>query len=200
MADPLLPSTRINLEKATVLVLDDNGASLDILSQVVSGFGVKQLFRAESVMDAQSLIRTKTFDLVISDVQMPVTDGIEFIEWLRKESGENNRYVPVILVTGHTRTSQIFKLRDAGSNYVVAKPITPKVLLERIVWVAREERQFIECDNYIGPDRRFKHEGPPPGSDGRRKDDLPAEVGEAQAPNMSDDEIANMMRPAKVQV
>ena len=200
MPEPLLPSTRINLEKATVLVLDDNGASLDILSQVVSGFGVKQLFRAESVMDAQALIRTKTFDLVISDVQMPVTDGIEFIEWLRREGGENNRYVPVILVTGHTRTSQIFKLRDAGSNYVVAKPITPKVLLERIVWVAREERQFIECDSYIGPDRRFKHEGPPPGSDGRRKDDLPAEVGEAQAPNMSDDEIANMMRPAKVQV
>lgn len=200
MADPLLPSTRINLEKATVLVLDDNGASLDILSQVVSGFGVKQLLRAGTVADAQTLIRTKVFDLVISDVQMPVTDGIEFIEWLRKEGGENNRYVPVILVTGHTRTSQIFKLRDAGSNYVVAKPITPKVLLERIVWVAREERSFIECDTYIGPDRRFKHEGPPPGTDGRRKDDLPAEVGVAQTPNMSDDEIANLMRPAKVQV
>jgi CheY-like chemotaxis protein len=200
MADPLLPSTRINLEKATVLVLDDNGPSLDILSQVVSGFGVKQLLRAESVADAQTLIRTKTFDLIISDVQMPVTDGIEFIEWLRKDGGETNRYVPVILVTGHTRTSQIFKLRDAGSNYVVAKPITPKVLLERIVWVAREERQFIECDSYIGPDRRFKHEGPPPGTDGRRKDDLPAEVGDAQTPNMSDDEIANLMRPAKVQI
>jgi len=200
MPDPLLPSTRINLEKATVLVLDDNGASLDILSQVVSGFGVKQLFRAETVADAQALIQGNTFDLVISDVQMPVTDGIEFIEWVRREGGENNRYVPVILVTGHTRTSQIFKLRDAGSNYVVAKPITPKVLLERIVWVAREERQFIECDTYIGPDRRFKHEGPPPGTDGRRKDDLPAEVGDAQTPNMSDDEIANLMRPAKVQI
>lgn len=183
-----------------MLVLDDNGASLDILSQVVSGFGVKQLFRAESVADAQLLIRTKTFDLIISDVQMPVTDGIEFIEWLRKQSGETNRYVPVILVTGHTRTSQIRKLRDAGSNYVVAKPITPKVLLERIYWVAREERIFIECDTYVGPDRRFKHEGPPPGTDGRRKDDLPAEVGEAQTPNMSDDEIANLMRPAKVQI
>ena len=200
MADALLPSARINLERATVLVLDDNGASLDILSQVVSGFGVKQLYRAESVPDAQALIRTKTFDLIISDVQMPVTDGIEFIEWLRKQSGETNRYVPVILVTGHTRTSQVRKLRDAGSNYVVAKPITPKVLLERIYWVAREERIFVECETYVGPDRRFKHEGPPPGTDGRRKDDLPAEVGEAQTPNMSDDEIANLMRPAKVQI
>jgi CheY-like chemotaxis protein len=200
MPEALLPSARINLERATVLVLDDNGASLDILSQVVSGFGVKQLYRAETVADAQALIRTKTFDLVISDVQMPVTDGIEFIEWLRREGGETNRYIPVILVTGHTRTTQIYKLRDAGSNYVVAKPITPKVLLERIFWVAREERQFIECDSFIGPDRRFKHEGPPPGTDGRRKDDLPAEVGDAQTPNMSDDEIANLMRPAKVQI
>lgn len=200
MTEPLLPSTRINLERTTVLVLDDNGPSLDILSQVVSGFGVKQLHRAESVMDAQSLIRTKTFDLIISDVQMPVVDGIEFIEWLRREGGENNRYVPVILVTGHTRVSQICKLRDAGSNYVVTKPITPKVLLERIFWVAREERQFIECESFIGPDRRFKHAGPPPGTDGRRKDDLPAEVGQAQTPNLSDDEISNMMRPAKVQI
>nr|WP_295108307.1 response regulator [uncultured Caulobacter sp.] len=200
MPEALLPSARINLERATVLVLDDNGASLDILSQVVSGFGVKQLYRAETVADAQALIRTKTFDLIVSDVQMPVTDGIEFIEWLRREGGETNRYIPVILLTGHTRTSQIFKLRDAGSNYVVAKPLTPKVLLERIFWVAREERQFIECDSFIGPDRRFKHEGPPPGTDGRRKDDLPAEVGDAQTPNMSDDEIANLMRPAKVQI
>ncbi|MBO9544076.1 response regulator [Caulobacter sp.] len=200
MPEALLPSARINLERATVLVLDDNGASLDILSQVVSGFGVKQLYRAETVADAQALIRTKTFDLIVSDVQMPVTDGIEFIEWLRREGGETNRYIPVILLTGHTRTSQIFKLRDAGSNYVVAKPLTPKVLLERIFWVAREERQFIECDTFIGPDRRFKHEGPPPGTDGRRKDDLPAEVGDAQTPNMTDDEIANLMRPAKVQI
>ncbi|AAK22427.1 response regulator [Caulobacter vibrioides] len=200
MTDALLPSTRINLERATVLVLDDNGPSLDILSQVVSGFGVKQLHRAESVADAQSLIKTKTFDLIISDVQMPVTDGIEFIEWLRREGGDANRFIPVILVTGHTRTSQIVKIRDAGANYVVAKPITPKVLLERIFWVAREDRAFIECPTFVGPDRRFKHMGPPPGTDGRRKDDLPAEVGEAQTPNLSDDEISNMMRPAKVQI
>ena len=200
MSDALLPSTRINLERATVLVLDDNGPSLDILSQVVSGFGVKQLMRADSVSTAQTLVRTKTFDLIISDVQMPTTDGIEFIQWLRREGGEANRYIPVILVTGHTRTSQIYKVRDAGANFMVAKPITPKVLLERIFWVAREDRAFIECDTYVGPDRRFKHEGPPPGTNGRRKDDLPAEVGQAQTPNLSDDEISNLMRPGKVQI
>lgn len=200
MNDALQPSSRINLEKATVLVLDDNGASLDILSQVVSGFGVKQLFRAETVADAQAQVKVKTFDLIISDVQMPEIDGIEFINWLRREAPETNRYVPVILVTGHTRTSDIFRTRDAGANFTVAKPITPKVLLERIFWVAREERAFIECDAYVGPDRRFKHEGPPIGMDGRRRDDLPAEVGAAQEENMSQDEINGLMKVAKVQL
>ncbi|MFT4251902.1 MAG: response regulator [Caulobacter sp.] len=200
MPEPLNSSTRINLERATVLVLDDNGASLDILSGVVAGFGVRSLHRAESVKDAQALIKIHTFDLIISDVQMPEVDGYEFIQWLRREGGETNRYVPVILVTGHTRTSQVFKNRDAGANFTVAKPITPKVLLERIFWVAREERAFIECDTYVGPDRRFKHEGPPPGTDGRRKDDLQGDVGEAQEPNMSQDEINNLMKVAKVQI
>ena len=198
--DALQPSTRINLERATVLVLDDNGPSLDIWSQVVSGFGVSQLHRAESVSEAQDLVRTRTFDLIISDVQMPFVDGIEFITWLRRDAPENNRYVPVILVTGHTRGADIFRTRDAGANFTVAKPITPKVLLERIFWVAREERAFIECDSYVGPDRRFKYEGPPIGMDGRRRDDLPAEVGNAQEANMSQDEINGLMKIAKVQI
>ncbi len=198
--DALQPSTRINLERATVLVLDDNGPSLDILSQVVSGFGVNQLHRAETVKEAQALVASKTFDLIISDVQMPDVDGIEFINWLRREAPETNRYVPVILVTGHTRTTDIFRTRDAGANFTVAKPITPKVLLERIFWVAREERAFIECDSYVGPDRRFKYEGPPVGMDGRRRDDLPAEVGNAQEANMSQDEINSLMKVAKVQI
>lgn len=198
--DVLQPSTRINLEKASVLVLDDNGPSLDILSQVVSGFGVSQLSRAESVKEAQALVATKTFDLIISDVQIPEVDGIEFINWLRREAPETNRYVPVILVTGHTRTTDIFRTRDAGANFTVAKPLTPKVLLERIFWVAREERAFIECDTYVGPDRRFKYEGPPIGVEGRRRDDLPAEVGTAQEANMSQDEINSLMKVAKVQI
>ena len=87
-----------------------------------------------------------------------------------------------------------------SANFTVAKPITPKVLLERIFWVAREERAFIECDSYVGPDRRFKYEGPPIGMEGRRRDDLPAEVGNAQEANMSQDEINSLMKVAKVQI
>jgi CheY-like chemotaxis protein len=200
MLEPLQASTRINLEKVSVLIVDDSAPSLDLLAQVVSGFGVKTLQRAESAKVAQVQLRERTFDLVISATNMTGVDGYELIKWLRLGALEANRYVPVILVSGHTPPSQVFKARDSGANFTVAKPITPKVLLERILWAAREERQFIECDSYLGPDRRFRNEGPPIGVEGRRRDDLPPELGELAGDNMSQDQINALLRPSKVKL
>jgi CheY-like chemotaxis protein len=173
MREPLHASTRINLEKVDVLLVDDSNASLNLLAQVLLGFGIKNLQRAENAKTAQTALRERTFDLVISATNMVGIDGYELVKWLRRGALEANRYLPVILVSGHTPPSQVFKARDAGAHFTVAKPITPKVLLERILWAAKEERQFIECDAYLGPDRRFKNDGPPEGAKGRRREDPP---------------------------
>ena len=173
MREPLQAATRINLEKVDVLLVDDSLPSLNLLAQVLLGFGVKNLTRAESAKAAQAMLRERTFDLVISATNMAGVDGYELVKWQRRGALEANRYLPVILVSGHTPPSQVFKGRDAGANFTIAKPITPKIVLERILWAAKEDRQFIECDSYLGPDRRFKNDGPPAGAKGRRRDDLP---------------------------
>ena len=59
-------------------------------------------------------------------------DGYEFIQWLRREADNENRFVPILLLTGETRLSHVFRGRDCGANFVVAKPISPKVLLDRM--------------------------------------------------------------------
>lgn len=173
MPEALQASTRINLEKIEVLLVDDSIPSLNLLSQVLLGFGVGHVTRADGAKAAQTLLRESTFDLVISATNMTGVDGYELVKWLRRGALEANRYLAVILVSGHTPPSQVFKARDAGANFTVAKPISPKILLERILWSAKEERQFIECDSYAGPDRRFKNDGPPAGAKGRRRDDPP---------------------------
>ena len=193
MPEPLQASTRINLEKVDVLIVDDSLASLNLLVQVVTGFGIKNLARADNAKAAQALLRERTFDLVISATNMAAIDGYELVKWLRRGALEANRYLPVILVSGHTPPSQVFKARDSGANFTVAKPIAPKILLERILWAAREERQFIECDSYLGPDRRFKNDGPPVGAKGRRRDD-PPEPRRPPAETLSSDPVD----PAKV--
>jgi hypothetical protein len=55
----------------------------------------------------------------------------------------------------------VTKARDCGANFIIAKPITPKIILERIIWVAQSTRLFVETETYIGPDRRFRKAAPP---------------------------------------
>ncbi len=192
------PNTRINLEKVNVLLVDDNQQSLDILSHVMSGFGVRTMIKCLTADEALKQIARSPFDFIMTDANMPDMDGYEFIQTVRRLPNQPNAHIPILLVTGHTRESMVFKARDCGANFVVAKPITPKVLLDRIFWVAKEERMFVETDTYAGPDRRFKREGPPAGVAGRRKDDLSFELGHASTPNLSQDQIDGLVKPMKV--
>jgi DNA-binding response OmpR family regulator len=194
----MLPGDKLNLERINFLILDDNQQSLDIIAQTVIGFGVRSIFKCQSARDARQIMARNTIDFIISDAQMPDEDGYTFLQWVRREATEPNRFAPAIICTGHTRLSQIIQARDCGAHFIVVKPITPKILLERIFWVGREERSFIECSTYAGPDRRFKRLGPPFGIDGRREDDINTSLGAAREPNLSQDEINSFMKPAKV--
>jgi CheY-like chemotaxis protein len=193
-----LSKFRINLEKAIVLTVDDNPSAQDLLNSVLQGFGVGEQVRAASAADAMDLVKNRTFDLVLAEASMTRMDGYDFVRWLRRSGLKPNAYIPVILLTGHTARAKVEKARDCGANYIVTKPLTPMVLMERIVFVSKDQRPFVECDRYVGPDRRFKNEGPPAGTDGRRKTDLHEELGEATAPNMSQSEIDELLKPTKV--
>ena len=195
---PLISSNRLNLDKLVVMIIDDNPQGLEILSQVVAGFGVRSLVRCESGDQAREQLGRTPIDLIISDAQMPGLDGFALTSWIRREAPEHNRYIPIILITSHTRNGDVARSRDCGANYLITKPIRPKTILERIFWIAKEDRLFVEAEGYAGPDRRFRRAGPPAGMTGRRSDDLPVTLGEATTPNLSQDQINAMMKPAKV--
>lgn len=200
MADlrPLMSGDKLNLEQGDFLLVDDNAQALEILGQALSAFGVRNLVKCQSAKEARELIQRTSFDFMLVDAEMPDETGYELLSWVRREASEPNRFAPAVLVTGHTRSSRVLHGRDCGAHFTVAKPVIPKVLLERIFWVAREDRKFVDCAGYVGPDRRFKREGPPAGMDGRRRDDVKGDLGEAAEPNLSQDEINSMMKPSKV--
>ncbi|HWA61371.1 MAG TPA: response regulator [Caulobacteraceae bacterium] len=195
---PMSPADKVNLDKLAMLVVDNNTQSLDIIAQVIMGFGVHNITKCQTVKEAKAAVLNAPMDFILCDAQLPDEDGYSFLRWLRREAGEPNKYAPAVVVTGHTRISQVMKARDCGAHFTVAKPITPAVLLQRIFWVAKDERMFIDCESYVGPDRRFRRLGPPPGMKGRRSDDLPVEIGESKGPNMDQDVIDALLKPTKV--
>jgi CheY-like chemotaxis protein len=197
MARPATPD-RVNLARSTVLLVDHNQKSLDMLSSIFHGFGVKQQIKRSSSAEAVETIETRDVDLVLIDCSMPGMDGYDFTRWLRRETPAPMRYTPVILLTGHAAQSKVRKGRDCGASFVVTKPLTPTVLLERILWLGADERQFVESDGYVGPDRRVRNFGPPLGMPGRRSGDLSAHVGQASEANMDQSDIDMMMKPRRV--
>ena len=197
MAAPPSPASRIDLEKANVLLVDPTLQGMEILSQIFAGFGARTPSRATTGAEAMRIAEGAPLDLIVCEPAMPETDGYDFVRQLRRSRLEPNAFTPVILISAHTPRSQVVVARDCGANFMVLKPLSPRVMLDRILWIARENRPFIECDSYLGPDRRFQSLGPPAGSDGRRKDDLKGEVGAAVDPNLDQSEIDDLMKPRR---
>lgn len=191
---------KVNLEHSTVLLIDDNQQALDMLGSVVQGFGVREQIKLSSAVEATKLLEKRAVDLIIIDCADPEMDSYAFVRWLRRETPAPLKFVPVIMVTGHASQAKVQEGRDCGVSFVVVKPITPKVLLQRVVWLANDQREFIECPNYVGPDRRVRNFGPPLGQKGRRKGDLSAHIGIAKEENMDQADIDALLKPMKVQL
>lgn len=168
----------MTLQRASVLLLDDNPLSLSILVQIITGLGAKTLHRCTSIEEARETAQRADVDLAIVD-GMPCGGGYDFVRWMRREAREPNCFAPVIVTTGHTPGRDIARARDCGSHIIIKKPLSPLVLLERILWVSKGGRSFLYSDNYVGPDRRFRNVGAPSGV-GRRRDDVAMAVSEIE--------------------
>lgn len=180
---------KFNLKGANLLLVESGSMAMDILIQILVGFGAKDMHRAATVDEAKQELAGGTFDLMLVGSMLGDQDGFELVEWVRREGPESNKFLPLLMLSSHTPTSKVERARDCGAHFIIVKPLKPVVMLERILWIAREQRRFVSCDSYVGPDRRFKFEGPPVGMAGRRHDDLSADVGDAILPNMSQDQI-----------
>ena len=180
----LLGSETVNFAKLSALLMDDNSYSLDVLAIVCLAFGLGDVTKVSSVEGARTALQRQRFDILLADTDMGHEDGFQVVEWLRRKAPEDNRWIPCIMLSGHTRRSAVFDSRDCGSHFVVAKPVTPTILLQRLVWLGRDDRAFVESETYCGPDRRFQRLGPPIGTKGRRSDDAPPKVSPTTDPDI----------------
>lgn len=197
---PVAATAKVDLTRARALLLDDNQVHLNLLSNVLTSFDLRRQTKVGNLRDAKAAAGGSEFDLVLVEAALAKGAGFDFIRWLRRDGPDFNRATSVLVVTSGTRLDQVHLARDSGANFVLAKPVTPPVLLQRIIWLGRDKRLFVEAEGYCGPDRRFKAFGPPVGMKGRRHDDLNFKIGAAVEPNMSQNEIDLLMKPTRVKL
>jgi CheY-like chemotaxis protein len=144
------------LEALRVLVADDNQHMRAILVVMLNSFGIKAIREVKDGADGMEALRRWPADLAVVDFQMEPVDGVAFTRLVRTAPDTPNPYLPIIMLTGHSEMARVTEARDAGVNEFIVKPLTAKVLVDRINACIYRQRPFIRCEDYFGPDRRRK--------------------------------------------
>ena len=143
----------VDFSKLRVLIVENHALMRRLLHEMLRGFGVSQIDSVKNVPSAIDLIYTETYDIVILDFFLGDMDGADFAWVVRHDENCINRQVPILLITAMPDHHKVLKVRDAGINGMLAKPIAPKDLYQRIYTMLAYPRPFVVTPGYVGPQR-----------------------------------------------
>jgi PAS domain S-box-containing protein len=110
------------LKQLKVLIVDDNKTNRVILEKMLSNWDMSSTLAESAKQGLDMLLQTKeSYDLIISDLNMPEMDGFDFIESVKAISDFSN--IPIILLTSSQRTGDIDRSRNLGVKEHMVKPV-----------------------------------------------------------------------------
>jgi CheY-like chemotaxis protein len=181
----------INLRDLVILVADPSSYMSMLIHSMLRGFGSNKVLEARSSTNVLQVLTNQKIDILICDSRLPPHGGLPLTRAIRRKQDNANRTIPILVMTSDGRETTVKLARDAGANMVIAKPMSPGSLYDRLAWIAFNPRQFVDTPTYFGPDRRFKIEGYP-GGVGRRKGDKVVEIGEEAGPALAQGDIDSL--------
>ncbi|HTN05660.1 response regulator [Agriterribacter sp.] len=116
------------LTNIAILLVEDNEMNTLLASAIIQGTGAN-VTEADNGMDAIQLLRSRSFDLVLMDLHLPVMDGFETTRYIRNNL---SIAIPIIAITANVVNGEENKCIEAGMNGFISKPYTEKVLLDKI--------------------------------------------------------------------
>lgn len=113
-----------------VLIVDDFSTMRRIMRNLVKEMGFSSIDEAPDGSAALSKLRNGSFDLVISDVNMPVMNGFELLREIRRDP--TLAAIPFLLVTAEAKKEDIVGAAQAGASGYIVKPFTRATLEEKL--------------------------------------------------------------------
>ena len=144
---PEIPQTELRYAEAftapdvRVLIVDDNLINRKVARGFLKSYAF-QLAEAESGPEAIELVRQNRYDIIFMDHMMPVMDGIEAAEIIRRDCGENGRFPAIIALTANAMEGMRERFLDRGFQDFIAKPLDRKALEQLLMrWVPEDRRR-----------------------------------------------------------
>lgn len=138
----------------TALVVDENSYICKMMAEVLKSLGATEVRTAERTDEAFDILRRWMPQIIVIDQNIQPMSGVVFARALRALPDDQIRRVPMLMVSGEVSKSRIVEARDAGIESFVAKPVTTKILSDRLQDILHRPRRFVISASYVGPDRR----------------------------------------------
>ena len=124
-------------ELSTILIVDDNEDIRSYLRVLLAG--LYYVIEASDGQNGLRLAKESVPDLIVSDVMMPVMDGLTFCSKIKED--EVTSHIPVILLTARSEESQRIEGYEHGADAYITKPFSDHLLLVRISNLLQARRQ-----------------------------------------------------------
>jgi len=119
--DPLnLDDIEIDLASVNFLLVDDSQTSRNYIKKILSDMGGECFVEAENGKEAVRLMTEQTFDLVVTDYNMPQMDGGQLADYIRRESSQST--VPILMITSEQDGHRLSVVRQSGVSALCDKP------------------------------------------------------------------------------
>lgn len=119
------------MQNSKILVVDDDPISRMVLSKILDAHSYRYQM-VGSAIEAFGALSDRSFSLIVMDIEMPETDGMEATRFIRRLNSDQLRNIPIIALTAHRREDVIGRTSEAGMDEVVSKPIDIPELIAAI--------------------------------------------------------------------
>jgi two-component system, chemotaxis family, chemotaxis protein CheY len=111
-----------------ILIVDDSNTMRKIIIRTIkmTDVPVEEIMEAENGEKGLEHLRSSTFNLVITDINMPVMDGIAMIDEIRSATIFQN--IPIVVISTEGSETKIDRLSGKGVKAYIRKPFTPEMI------------------------------------------------------------------------
>ena len=121
------------IKNIKVLVVEDIALNQLLMKTLLDDFGFERDIAANGKIAIEKL-QTKSYDIILMDLQMPEMNGFEATEYIRNKM---NSKIPIIALTADVTTVDLAKCKAVGMNDYIAKPVDEKLLYSKIIGLVK---------------------------------------------------------------
>ena len=121
------------MNEICALIVDDSSVMRKIVERALrqAGLALEKVFEAASGVEALELLRKERVGLILSDINMPNMDGLEFLRQMRAQNLAPG--VPVVMITTESSEDHVKEAIMAGAQGYIRKPFTAEQVKERVL-------------------------------------------------------------------